>query len=364
MLRVRQKSPIKTVVEIVMTRLNTEDRQQLIRLVASFPMFGTQRGRRQILDFAGLQDLIPLVDLEGEPFVVASQIVQTSESYGRVSYGRDALGVFLNAIQEFFGGSSPERLFVQSILKQYELMTPVKEPEEITQWQGPSRAQDVLEKIVGENTLRHIAFLKRGLEVSRAVALVDAGDWVGTGFMITSTLLISNNHVLPRSETLEKTSFRFNYQLTFEGAEEMAKSYAPKAGGLFHTNPNLDYSIVELDGVPGDDWSTVSLSTRTLSKGSRVNIIQHPAGQPKQISFQNNLVEYADDTVVQYVTSTLNGSSGSPVFDDLWNVVALHHAGGILPEPQTNNFYFRNEGIAISAILNDLPSDIRASVRP
>jgi V8-like Glu-specific endopeptidase len=88
---------------------------------------------------------------------------------------------------------------------------------------------------------------------------------------------------------------------------------------------------------------------------SRVNIIQHQGGMPKQISIQNNFLEYVDEKLLQYLTSTLPGSSGSPVFDDNWRVVALHRSGGMVEEPQTSRRYFRNAGIRISAIVNDLP---------
>jgi V8-like Glu-specific endopeptidase len=90
-----------------------------------------------------------------------------------------------------------------------------------------------------------------------------------------------------------------------------------------------------------------------------VNIIQHPAGRPKEISFQNNFVEYVGGNVLQYVTSTLNGSSGAPVLNDGWEVVALHHAGGNIPEPATQRRYFRNEGILVERVLADLPPELR-----
>ncbi|BBD63609.1 hypothetical protein NIES2109_64840 (plasmid) [Nostoc sp. HK-01] len=64
------------------------------------------------------------------------------------------------------------------------------------------------------------------------------------------------------------------------------------------------------------------------------------------------------NNVVQYVTSTLQGSSGSPVFNDAWDVVALHHAGGNILEPTTQLHYFRNEGILVENILADLPLEL------
>jgi hypothetical protein len=56
--------------------------------------------------------------------------------------------------------------------------------------------------------------------------------------------------------------------------------------------------------------------------------------------------------LVQYATDTEAGSSGSPVFDQQWQIVALHHRGGGLAGPDGKK-YFTNEGIAISSVLRD-----------
>jgi V8-like Glu-specific endopeptidase len=116
--------------------------------------------------------------------------------------------------------------------------------------------------------------------------------------------------------------------------------------------------LVQLEGEPGKKWGWLPLLPKGISSGRRVNIIQHPSGQPKQISLQNNFVQYVGGNVAQYVTSTLAGSSGSPVFNDAWEVVALHHAGGNISEPTTQRRFFRNEGILVNSILADLPLEL------
>jgi V8-like Glu-specific endopeptidase len=149
------------------------------------------------------------------------------------------------------------------------------------------------------------------------------------------------------------------------GEAQPVDEYRARKGGIFHTNDSkyMDYSIVELEGQPGNKWGWLPLQVRTIERGERVNIIQHAGGRPKQVALQNNFVEYFGGNVIQYVTSTLPGSSGSPVFNDSWEVVALHHAGDErLREPTTQRTYFRNEGILIAKILADLPSAIQQKI--
>jgi len=62
---------------------------------------------------------------------------------------------------------------------------------------------------------------------------------------------------------------------------------------------------------------------------------------------------------VHYLADTQPGSSGSPVLNRYWEVVALHHSGGAHPPQKASNnlqkvlkgLYKFNEGIPIRAIL-------------
>ena len=75
-----------------------------------------------------------------------------------------------------------------------------------------------------------------------------------------------------------------------------------------------------------------------------------------QFSLQDNLLLGHDDRVVHYRSPTEPGSSGSPVFDHHWNLIALHHSGSFaLPRlSNAGGTYPANEGIAIGAICNRL----------
>lgn len=346
-----------------MVNLEIEDRKQLMSLLKDLPELSTELSRRVFLQEAGLGKLIPMINISDPPFVAISTIITHLSNYGRLTHDHEALGVFLNTLKGLVGIQQQE--FLSELLTKYDMMTPLAELPNIGQWKGKETAVDILEKVIGENTLRPISFLQRGLEAARSVAYIgvqsNSERWSGTGFLVAEDLLLTNHHVLAEANLLANSIFRFNYEDDFEGYAQPIEEYRARVNGLFHTNSELDYTVVQIDKKPGQKWGWLS-SFGDIKRGDRVNIIQHPAGRPKEISLQNNFVEYVGSNVVQYVTSTLNGASGSPVLNDAWQVVALHHAGGNIPEPTTRRRYFRNEGILIGSVLADLPLEVKTLI--
>ncbi len=213
------------------------------------------------------------------------------------------------------------------------------------------------EKIVAQNNLKPIAFLEQGIRVAKPVAHITRADGgLASGFLIGPDVLLTNWHVFPLAEDARNARVRFNYQNDLLGNFLPTEEYGLDAAGLFRSNEDLDYAVVRIQGEAGLKWGYLKTRALEVQMDQKVNIIQHPAGGPKQIAMNDNEIKYADGRVVQYITDTLPGSSGSPVFNDDWQVVALHHSGGNIPEPSTNSIHFRNEGIRIGAILADLPS--------
>jgi V8-like Glu-specific endopeptidase len=347
-----------------MVTLEIQDRQELIAILQASSLMQDSDSRRQALQSAGLERLLPLISLDGAPFVASSRVVSFLAQYGRLTYENEALGLFLNAMKLWTGVQ--QQAVIDRLLIKYSMMDPIAPPKDVSDWKSTTTGATIVEKVFGQNTLHPIAFLARGVEVSRSVAYVSvsagAERWSGTGFMIAPGLAMTNHHVISDSTQLPGVLLRFNYQENFAGEAQPTKEYRAKAGGLFAADPKLDFAILEVDGDPGNEWGWLPLHPGDIKTGDRINIIQHPEGRPKQISMQNNLVEYVGGDVLQYVTSTNPGSSGSPVFDDSWQVVGLHHAGGSIPEPTTGKYYNRNEGILIQKILGNVPAAVRQSI--
>lgn len=222
-------------------------------------------------------------------------------------------------------------------------------------WQGPKNARPLLEKIIGtRSTLVPVSYLAMGLRRARAVVKVRRSDGSsGSGLLTGQNILITNNHVIPDAAAAAAAVAQFNYQQSIEGADEPVAELKLKPADFFATSEQDDWTAVRVEGDPKKDWGTLTLLPAKLKKDDRVNIIQHPGGGYKQLSFFSNTVVFVGQGRVQYLTDTLPGSSGAPVFDQNWNVVALHHSGGWLQEPGSTSTetFFRNEGILIDVIL-------------
>lgn len=235
---------------------------------------------------------------------------------------------------------------------------PVLAGPEPADWKGP-KGQAQLERIIGtDSTLVPISYLEVGLVRARSVAKVRLADGsAGTGFLTANGLLLTNNHVLPDAATAGSAVAMFNYQQTADGLSAPVDERRLLPDDFFKTSEADDWSAVRVEGNPNDAWGTVPLASPEVRSGDHVNIIQHPSGLPKQISFYANVVVFVGGNRVQYLTDTEPGSSGSPVFDRQWNLVALHHSGGWISEPgdtNPNRHFYRNEGIHIDAIISGL----------
>jgi endonuclease G, mitochondrial len=215
------------------------------------------------------------------------------------------------------------------------------------------------------------AFLERGRRAADAVARVAFanGNAKGTGFLVAPGLFLTNHHVVSSPTDAGGLCVEFDYEFDFNNNMRTLTRFAFNPARCFVTDgiADLDYTLIALgDRLTGprdsDGFGYIPLSDAKDKHmlGEIANIIQHPRGRYKEVVLRENRLVARDETVqvLHYIADTEPGSSGSPVFNNDWEAIALHHWGGPYRELKTPDGRPLdreiNEGIRISAIVKDL----------
>ena len=237
------------------------------------------------------------------------------------------------------------------------------------------------------NDIESTEFFEAGLRAATCVGKVEALINGGTGFLIGERLLMTNNHVIDSQETAEISKFILDYEDNFIGRAKATREFSFNPDRFFITSKKLDFTIISVEerNVTGQyisefGYHPLIAQQGKIKLGDPVNIIHHPKGYPKKVTFRNNRLvflqnedsELADkgvasfDNFCLYLADTLKGSSGAPVFNDRWEVVAVHHAGAPIKFKNKDEIEIldkngidaadlkANEGIRVSRIIRYL----------
>lgn len=235
------------------------------------------------------------------------------------------------------------------------------------------------EAIVERDTSLPASFLQLMADQRRAVGRIsasgenykgDRGRWSGTGFLVGPNVLLTNHHVLNSVVVAANASVDFSYEVSeadlIAGRQEPdgtpQQPLALRPDKLFLTSPategGLDFTFVWVDTNVNTPVTPIVMrrSSFAVAEGEQAFVIHHPLGHGKRVSVDDVDVVDINATVVRYVSDTMPGSSGSPVFDRQGRLFALHHASkeGSYKRPDRRDVSVVNEGIKTAAIVSDL----------
>jgi hypothetical protein len=240
---------------------------------------------------------------------------------------------------------------------------------------------DILEKNFSNESSFTPDAIRRLLKSFESIGCVmnDIGARLGTGFLVPGSwfkpafgdapVFVTNAHVI--SDQVSGAIPRDKASVSFELGERVNNRRVeyPVKEVLFSSDPGdlgvrncsceaLDCTIVLLEGLPATSpVLKVTKSLPLLSPLTKAFVAGHPRGGGLQIALHDSQLLDIDDEerLMHYRTPTEPGSSGSPVFNLEWEVMALHHAGTkATPRLHGNGTYEANEGIALSAIRRKL----------
>jgi S1-C subfamily serine protease len=296
-------------------------------------------------------------------FHLASTLRQFTEVWGLgtdAEHGRPLLGILQAQLMRKPGG----------ILE----LNPAA-MDQLTRAPEPERGQ--LEAILGDDGPRTYRWMLLGLERARSVAAIELRGIRrhGTGFLmrardlglVLDELVVVTNHHVVNDEGSGEAIRPESTEVVFEATSPPQRLEVDKVLWQSPTDRH-DVSILKLKSQPSDlKPLSPAGALPVIDEPQRVYVIGYPGGRELAFSLQDNeLLDHeappkgkppiAGVVRLHYRAPTEGGSSGSPVFNDEWNVIGLHHLGGksgVSRLNGTSGTYAANEGLWIQAIIGE-----------
>jgi V8-like Glu-specific endopeptidase len=240
-----------------------------------------------------------------------------------------------------------------------------------------------LEKIVKKTSVPFDVAVWRGRLARREKCIcrielpTNNGMAYGTGFLVGPDLILTNHHVMAPAiagkdgkftpgglqADPKKVIVRFDYKVLegqplnpgvevrladdwlVDSSPHSVADTQPKPKQDTPTLDELDHALIRLAEAVGSEpiplgndtdkdaqprgWVELSEAVWPFVDQSTLYILQHPQGEPMAlaIDLEAKMELNANNTRVVHQTGTKPGSSGSPCFNQFWDLIALHHAG-------------------------------------
>ena len=256
-----------------------------------------------------------------------------------------------------------------------------------------AEAASILESIVkGKSRFIDLeGFLSKASATQAQICRIETSNpnGNGTGFLVAPDLVLTNYHVmesvfknqvaannvvcrfdyrqLPDGITVREGSTYKMHQTGWDVANSKYSQADLTVNGNQPADNELDYSLIKLAEAAGEQkaggsddpnaddrgWVSFNPNQNTGSSGDDVFVMQHPQGKPLKLAIGEHLGYNTPNNRMTYDADTLNGSSGSPVFNSDLELIGIHHRGD--PAADTVNMTAdHNQGIPITKIVTDL----------
>ena len=313
-----------------------------------------------------------LMNTSGNPKSQITADIGRMNEVERLADGQVPLLIYLQNVASFLAGLEEEKTVrtVVDFINQKTSGAPRPDLQKIP---------EIREKIIHKDDTVTFQFMSAGLQAAAAVCKLQVPSYqnaqarkqsngtdmifLGTGWLLSNSLIITNHHVINARMDGESNATDNDLHLQARGTTALfdfdadaMQGTAVTAQELVAWNAALDYAVIRIPSITRTPLRCIKKIVDTGIESIAVNIVQHPGGRSKRYGIRNNLVSGSTDKELRYFTDTEGGSSGSPVLNDQWEVVALHRASMFVSglQFQGKDTAYVNIGTHIFLILEDI----------
>ena len=191
------------------------------------------------------------------------------------------------------------------------------------------------------------------LAARSAVARIESpkGTGIGTGALIGKSLLLTCDHIFSKSQA-KQAWVRFNYT---SGSYALDSNVFELDLDTATRSSQLDYALVRVKGELKQ--RTAHLIDAILDSNQEIRLIHHPQGQHVVISGLGQIVQVGDD-YIDHNISTDEGSSGAPIFNRDWQLVAIHRGNLGIGRAGRSLESGTTSGVPLRAFWKNIPTQL------
>jgi S1-C subfamily serine protease len=187
----------------------------------------------------------------------------------------------------------------------------------------------------------------KALKARKSIVRIESpiGNAIGTGVLIANNLLLTCYHIFTKTQVKQAWA-RFDYKSENNNSDR----------NLFELDTNFiinrnqpDFALLKIKSQV--QRKSISINENSiLDSGEEIRIIHHPQGKPLLISNLGEIIQVGED-YIDHNLQTDDGSSGAPIFNNQWELIAIHQGNvGISRDFEPNT----TAGIPIRSIWNQI----------